>query len=283
MEKKKKNLIISIVAILVVIAIVVSGIFTFIHVKKVNEEAQTPVLSATDDNSIRVATMNLAAYGKPSMKKVSWQLNKYGIDVVGFQEVDKNTKRNKRDMLGELANENVYPYVDFQKCFDYQGGEYGIGMSSKLEILNRKGDIFNQEGEAEVMAWEMIEVKKGERTVHVYNTHYDWLDKEKRHNQMLEMIAILDSDPCPYKILTGDFNTDQSYDECDPYLENYDIVNGYNGEWFDTFNEEDDAMKVYAVDNIVMTRNLKLKDVNAIRNDKLSDHSMVYAEFEFVD
>lgn len=279
MDKKKKGLTIGLS--LAAVCLVVLGVAIGFAVQEKKEN--TPVLAPTDDNHIRVATFNLAAYDHPKMKKVSAQLNAYGVDVVGFQEVDKFTKRNNLDMMGKLAECGVYAYSDFQKCFDYEGGEYGIGMASKTEIVDRRGTLLRQKGETEDMAWEMIEIKKGGRTVHVYNTHFDWLSREKRRAQMMEMLHIMDRDRCAYKILTGDFNVDQDYRENDPFLKNYNMANGYDGKWMDTFNEKDPNMKVYAVDNIIMTRNLRLVDANVHYNKKLSDHSMFYAEFEFLD
>ncbi len=279
MDKQKKGLILGF-SIMAAIIVILAG--TLIYVSQASKTPET-VCQPTDSNHIRIATFNLAAYDHPKMKKVNQQLEAYAIDVVGFQEVDKFTKRNKRDLMQDLAECENYPYVDFQKRFDYQGGEYGIGMASNMEIAKRSGGLFAQAGETEVCAWEMISVQKGSRVVHIYNTHFDWLNKEKRRAQICEMVEILNSDSCPYKILTGDFNTDQDYRECDPFLKNYNITNGYNGNWVDTYNEEDENMKVYAIDNIVTTRNLRLVKSEAVKNSKLSDHSMLYAEFEFLD
>lgn len=287
MDKKKKTGLIAGICVAVVCVLVIIGCIIGVQVNKKNAE---PVLAKTGDDSIRIATMNIYANGEPSMKKINTQLNKYAVDVVGFQEVDRNTKRNNYDMLGKLAEFGVYPYNHFIKTMDFDG-DYGIGMASAFEIKDSNGAIFNQKGTSEDMAWEMIEIEKGGRTIHVYNTHFEWTRDamhpedqiDRRHKQILEMVAILDNDPCPYKILTGDFNTDQDIHENDPFLANYNLTNGYEGNWIDTFNEEDPCMKVYAIDQIVTTKNLKLKDVQAVRNDKISDHSMLYAEFEFLD
>lgn len=279
MDKRKKGLVIGLsVAAVSLVVLLVTVLYVVL-----DNRAPKMVCAPTDDNHIRVATLNLAAGDKPNMKKVSQQLTAYGIDVVGFQEVDRFTKRNKVDMLEELAKHGAYTNSDFRKCMDYEGGEYGIGMAANTAILKRYGALFSQKGETEEKAWEMITLQKGGRIVHVYNTHLDWLSPEKRRMQMLEMIDIMDRDPCRYKILTGDLNTDQSYREIDPFLKNYNIVNGDNGKWIDTFNEKEENMKVYAVDNIIATRNLRLVKSDAVYNKKLSDHSMLYAEFEFLE
>lgn len=237
---------------------------------------------AANDNSIRIASYNIAAGKHPDIEKMNAQLKEYGIDVVGVQEVDYMNGRNNFDMLKKFADLGAYPYYSFQKAIDYNGGEYGIGILSSLAIKEKSGGALNSEGTEEARAWQRILVEKDGKEIAIYNTHLTYESMEARERQLREVLAMMDADPCEYKALTGDFNTDQNLNEVYPMLKNYNITNGNNDVWFDTYNGVDDTMKVYSIDNIVTTRNLKMSNAQMVEN-KLSDHNMFFADFEFLE
>lgn len=100
---------------------------------------------------------------------------------------------------------------------------------------------------------------------------------------MDELIKVLDEDTTTYKVLTGDFNAQDSTEEWNRFLENYNMVNG-NPDWLDTYIPEDATMSTNAIDNIITTRNLKLKSVKTVEADNIgSDHRALIASFDFLD
>ena len=62
----------------------------------------------------------------------------------------------------------------------------------------------------------------------------------------------------------------------------FNIANGKDGEWLDTFNGTDDSMKVLTVDNIITTKNIRITDVGTVHSD-MADHDMLWADLEFLD
>ncbi len=100
---------------------------------------------------------------------------------------------------------------------------------------------------------------------------------ELRAQQMDELIAALGGDSCEYKIIVGDFNADQATEEFDAFTENYSISNGKDGEWLDTYTEEDDSMQVKSVDNVIVSKNITIESVKMVDND-LSDHNPMVVE-----
>lgn len=63
------------------------------------------------------------------------------------------------------------------------------------------------------------------------------------------------------------------------FKEEYYVANGHNGKYFKTFFDVDPRMKVYEIDNIVFTKNLKIKHIDSFETD-LSDHSLFWVELE---
>lgn len=231
---------------------------------------------------IRIASFNIASQMHPDIIQIHDQLKQYRIDVVGMQEIDRFTQRNPIDMLQIWVDQGTYPYSSFQKTIYFEGGEYGIGLLSAHKIKKELGGKLNSVGLCEARAWQCIIVEIDGREAAIYNTHLTHEGKAARKIQMDEMLAIMNQDSHAYKILTGDFNIDQEHDEIYPMLEKYAITNGYHGVWLDTYNLKSEEMKVYAIDNIIVSRNLKICHVGMAENT-LSDHNMLYVDLAFAD
>lgn len=201
---KKGN---KILAAFVVVAILLSQVMPVLRVYGAND-------------SVRLATFNIAANKKPNIEQLNSLLEKNSVDIVGLQEVDINTSRNNYDMLAKFEEQGTYPYSSFQKAIDYSGGEYGIGLLSKFALTNQTGGPLDSTGIDEARAWQKVDVEINGKTVAVYNTHLTFETVEAKAKQMKELIEIMDNDPTEYKVLFGDFNVDQDHSEIYPFLEN---------------------------------------------------------------
>lgn len=73
----------------------------------------------------------------------------------------------------------------------------------------------------------------------------------------------MEADDTKYQLLTGDFNAQESNDEFDVFLRDYNIANGLDGEWLDTYIPEDATMKTNAIDNIIASRNIEIQNVRS--------------------
>lgn len=237
--------------------------------------------SDTKDVELKIASFNIAAKGK-AINAIADFINEERIDVAGFQEVDKNTGRNPNDMLKEIGEALSYDYY-FHKNIDYSGGEYGIGMIAESDLINRNGADLDAGG-YEGRGWQRAEITIEGKTVAIYNTHLTWESYDVRAKQMRDVFDEMEADTTTYKVLTGDFNAQESNDEFDLFLRNYLITNGYNGQWLDTYIPEDASMKTNAIDNIITTRNIEIKDVEALEAKEVgSDHKALIATCVLLD
>ena len=245
--------------------------------------AENGVEMPTKD-SVKFATFNIAAMLKPTeetMTAILEQLESKDIDFAGLQEVDKNTGRNNYEML-EFFHGETYTDVSFQKTIDFDGGEYGFGTLSKTAILEKTGGYLTTPANVEQRGWQRSLVEVDGEEIAFYNAHLSYDPRSTVETQVQELIAMMDADPAEYVVLVADFNVDESKEILYPFLENYNLANGKDGVWYDTYNSEIGLLNNYAIDNIVTSRNIEVKSVNHEDND-LSDHDMLWVECALLD
>ncbi|MBD5304630.1 MAG: metal-dependent hydrolase [Bacteroides sp.] len=106
-------------------------------------EEQTKLDPARLPDSYRIATYNTHRCS-PENFVVNYDntakvISLIDADVIALQEIDKNTNRNSKDQMQELADRTgMYPI--FLPCVTYTQGQYGIGMLCKnkpLKVLTR--------------------------------------------------------------------------------------------------------------------------------------------------
>lgn len=67
-------------------------------------------------------------------------------------------------------------------------------------------------------------------------------------------------------------------------MRNYVIANGKDGQWLDTYIPFDASMRTNAIDNIITTRNIKIKSVEAKEVSAIgSDHRVLIATCELLE
>lgn len=234
------------------------------------------------NDTLRVGTFNIAANKKFDIAAQSALTNDYNLEIVGLQEVDRNTKRNNFDMLESFETTGSYNDSYYSKTIDFEGGEYGIGTVSLYPLRDQSTTSLAWDGSAEKRVYQRTVFTKNNHEVAFYNTHLSYETTELRLKQMAQLKEAIAKDPVEYKIIVGDFNADQSRAEFNTFLEELDMCNGYYGKWYDTFNGVDATMKVNSVDNILVTKNLKINDV-AMVPTALSDHNLFTATVTFLD
>lgn len=84
-------------------------------------------------------------------------------------------------------------------------------------------------------------------------------------------------DNTPYKVLVGDFNADQNTTEWKTFKKKFNITNGKDGIWRDTFIGEDPTMNVNSIDNIVTSKNISISNIHTIKSTA-SDHVPLVAD-----
>ena len=241
----------------------------------------TAPTDATGQTTLRVASWNVDSKAHPDIMAMSDILHELGIEIMGFQEIDVNNTRNDYDMVQDFVNEN-YPYVHFAKGRDFANGGFGVGTTSSYPILEYSSLPIESTSSKATKALERVVFEKDGKTIAFYVTHTSWENTPLRRRQMAQIIERVKTDPCDYIIMVADWNADQSYYEYTGFLEDFNIANGLDGVFLDTFNGEDDSMKVMSVDNIITTKNMTISNVNTYHSD-MADHDMIYADLTLLD
>ncbi|WP_173011396.1 polysaccharide lyase family 8 super-sandwich domain-containing protein [Holdemania massiliensis] len=233
--------------------------------------------------TLRVGTWNIAAGTHPNLGEMSSVIAENNLEVVAVQEVDMFNNRNNVDMLAGLTSSEL-PHTDFAKFRNYEGGEFGIGFVSHYPILQSSASpLETYELEATKVAQRIVIEKEGKQ-IALYNVHLSaqtpkqMTARELRQVQFLQLANMIAKDPIEYKVIMGDFNADQDTYEFSRMLDFFNMANGRNDQWQRTYWPDDDpAMKVFAVDNILATKNIQIDNFEVVQN-QLSDHYLLCAD-----
>lgn len=135
-------------------------------------------------------------------------------DIVFMQEVDKNTTRSLGiDQTQKLAKLAEYPYYQFYKMQDYQGGEYGIAILSALRLKDVQTHTIPSEIEGQKITGNNIlgtaKIEFNGVNIYLANTHLSVYqnDRDKQLPYMLEEILSKQTIPV---LFAGDFNATPS-------------------------------------------------------------------------
>ena len=191
-----------------------------------------------------------------------------GLDVVGLQEVDYNTTRNKQqDTLSILAEKAGYPYSYYTRCIDLQGGYYGTAILSKYPI--RFEETIELPGTGEQRCYGHVELNVNGTSVDFFNTHLAWPSAADRAKQNPVLASAVSE--CDIAIVTGDMNSD-GLSEYGHLYPDFSFANGDKGDdrYFVT-NEEDGA-----IDNVLASPAFDLLE-SGIIDTAHSDHCMIWA------
>ena len=127
-------------------------------------------------------------------------------DVVGLQEIDVNCRRSGSvDQTAAYAKATGTTGV-FGKFMDYDGGQYGMAMLSRLKIVAQEVVRLPDGREPRVAVVLQVETAAGNR-LQIANVHFDWTTSELRTPQAKALIAYLDKQPLP-TIVLGDYNAE---------------------------------------------------------------------------
>ncbi len=231
--------------------------------------------------TLRIGTWNIASQKHPDPQAMAAVLAKHRLDAVGIQEVDVQNNRNSQDLAQAFVNDD-FPYVHFAKGRDFADGAFGIGIVSQHELLQVSSIPLESTGSRATKTLERVVIEKDGVQIALYNTHLSWENLDLRRRQIAQVIQRVNADPMEYKVITGDFNTDQHEYEYSMFLDNFNVANGYKSMWYDTYREADDpSMNVFTIDNVLCTKNMRITDIQRVESD-LSDHDLFYAEFELL-
>ncbi|MGM9601506.1 MAG: endonuclease/exonuclease/phosphatase family protein [Faecousia sp.] len=216
-----------------------------------NEDPNNPLQLRVASYNIRLGGM---LYGY-DMEGLAEDIRKSGADLIGLQEVDKNTNRNLNQDTMKILGELLGYYYYFYPVTTVDGGEYGDGILSKYPIVNVTEHLLDVD---EAGGFLMANIDIFGRQVMFCNTHYYDPDV----TGPLQAIYDLTKDEDPF-IITGDFNT-QAFDVFDAVFADCTIAN------HGTVTTNEGSM----VDNMIFSPSVEMLDF-AATNTNASDHYLI--------
>ncbi len=219
---------------------------------------------------MKVATYNIqsADYGR-SVEAVNKEITDLGIEMIGFQEVDKMTRRSgNTDILDGICGE-TFPYREYAATMEFDGGHYGIGIASKYPMKLVKTVKYESE-DLEPRILMICEVDVNGKKVYAANTHLSFENTEIRKKQFETAKREL-SEYSPL-ILFGDFNV-SSFEEFD--LLPLNKVNTKNTP-IASFKFD---IPFRCIDNIFYDDKVDVLNF-ALNESESSDHNMIMADIE---
>jgi len=167
----------------------------------------------------RARTLRILSYNIHHAQGVDGRLDVHRIaaiiraakpDLVALQEVDRRTLRSERvDQPAALARLTGMQVV-FEKNIDFQGGEYGNAILSKLPILKHQNTLLPSYDAGEQRGLLVAEIQLGggdKQTVRFLATHLDHRrDDRERLAGAAKINALIGNTPEAPAILAGDLN-----------------------------------------------------------------------------
>lgn len=217
---------------------------------------------------ITVASYNIMHAGMVDcdMERLVQSIVACGADIVGIQEVDVGARRSGGRDIAAMLGQQLGFEARFTPAIDFQGGQYGTTILSRYPITAFAYYPL-ESGTYEKRSIGAAQIKVADETVHFWNTHVSYENKEQRRIQLDQIKTLLPQGE-PW-ILTGDFNT-RDFEELRA-LGDVSLVNDH-GHTFGTFRASSSP-----IDNIIYTAPWTVRNAGMIDNDH-SDHNLLFAE-----
>jgi len=145
--------------------------------------------------------------GRIDVDRIARVIRKTGADVVALQEVDRGVRRSGRlDLPAELARRLGMRAV-FGKNLDYQGGDYGNAILTKLEVVRSYNHHFDMVRPDEQRGCLVVHLRFAGRPLVCAVTHLGTRDADERLQHAREILGELGRVALATPIvLAGDFN-----------------------------------------------------------------------------
>lgn len=249
------------------------------------------VTGARGETEFTLVSYNIHGGGssRALMQSITEQIDESGADVANLQEVDSDdSPRGEGGYVSILTGGNLKESFFSPTMTREFGDYYGLMTASKYKaddtlslFLPYPGENYKLGIEPRIVTRYLVTI--GGVQIAVYNTHLDFTDEQLNGNllrleQMKFIIELMDSDPCPYKVLSGDFNV-ADMDEFSVFGESGKyamLVTPSNP--LPTFRSGDG--KESSIDNIIYTSDTMELTKGGVTRSDYSDHFMLYATFK---
>jgi endonuclease/exonuclease/phosphatase family metal-dependent hydrolase len=159
---------------------------------------------------LRVMTWNIhharGLDGEVDIDRIAAEIRAAAPDLVALQEVDRGVRRTGGLDIPAALAERTGMQVAFGKNIDYQGGDYGNAVLTRMPILRQHNHHYQMLRVGEQRGLLQVRVVWSGREIELWNTHIDYRpdDSERRLNAT-EILARQAASDVPV-ILCGDFN-----------------------------------------------------------------------------
>lgn len=224
------------------------------------------------NNIFTIGTYNVRGFRNLSrsiIKRALYNIYRANCNVCCIQEVLQTPFFMFDNVLQTSDFNNFY----FRKAIDKDNGEYGIGMMSNQFLVSPNSIEYSVTG-AEKRVCQKVELNFNNKIISIYNTHLSVENEGIIQSQITELKNFISQDNNQYKIVCGDFNTD-NLSLLQPILDlGFSMANDGSQLTYKTQGK--------AIDNILYTNNMTLRSVDMIvtDNDEVSDHNLLFANLE---
>ncbi len=143
--------------------------------------------------------------GVLDLDRIAEVIGREAPDLVALQEKDQNcTRSGGRDIARELG-EALGMQAYFAKFMDFQGGEYGLAVLSRLPVVEVMRHRLPDGAEPRTALEVRCRVEGLAQPISFVCIHNDWTDDRIRQRQVQALLAAAGGQSRP-TILAGDFN-----------------------------------------------------------------------------
>lgn len=215
-------------------------------------------------NILRVGTFNIHGDNYLNYDEYKDYISKNLLHVIGMQETEG----------GEYILNNKFNNYDLNRTSSGRSSTVAVYNTLQTNRRIQEEEKWDLPGTGEGRLVHKIVIYQNGKKVAIYNTHLSFTETANRPVQLQRIKEIMDADPTPYKILTGDFNASDGefFNIMKP---EYTSVQGYNGQWYETCFDD---LTFYSIDNIFVTKNIMINKTTVNKNMMGSDHRMLWSE-----
>ncbi len=167
------------------------------------------ILAAKAGEPLRLFAYNIkhgqGMDGKIDLERIARVIARENPDLVALQEVDKNCKRSGSVDQAAVLGRLLKMEHRFGKFMDFQGGEYGMAVLSRLPIEATNVHKLPLGAEPRCALEIVVKSPGWPGRVSFVSIHNDWTKEEIRVKQVSALIGLLERQKHPF-VLAGDFN-----------------------------------------------------------------------------
>jgi endonuclease/exonuclease/phosphatase family metal-dependent hydrolase len=139
------------------------------------------------------------------LKRTGSVIASLDCDIAGIQEVDFGSTRSGRVNQTAFLGRQLGMYGAFSKFMDFQGGEYGIAIFSRLPV-RKSWTIPLPDGAEPRSAAAVSFLTRHDQPATAISVHFDWIDDDSaRYEQARALVAAIGEIREPV-LVVGDFN-----------------------------------------------------------------------------